>query len=769
MRIDIISLRKTDDDRIIEKSPALLWERLIWAPILLMAAAIAIFYSSGIKTTYEYPVLLTTLNTLFCGSASLLIVYLAARSYLNTGSRAVLFMGCGMMAFAITYLLAGNLLWDLNAAVTVHNMGVFLTGLCFLGSSYWALAERPRENMLSTTTRQLGLAYPGMFMIMSILVAGALVGAFPAFYVDGQGFTLLRQVVLFATVAEFVIAFASIGFLYRESRTPFLLWYGLGLLLIGLGMGTLIIEGSPATLLSWVGRGGQFLGGLYMLVAVRSLKMTGGYVEIPLEKALRESEARYSSLFENMMNGFAYCKMQFDNGGNPIDFVYINVNNAFGRLIGLENVVGKKATEIFPGIKELHPELFEIYGRVALTGRPEMFEIEFKPLAAWFSISVYSTERGYFTTVFDNITERKRAEEALRESEYNLAAAQEVAHIGSYTWDINNHVLTWSDELYRILGLCPGQIQPSFDAYVSFIHPDDRNEALGKIMTVVNDAKVEPNEHRILRRDGSVINIQVRSKVIFNNGKPLKLHGTVHDITERKRVEEELTVAKQQAELYLDLMGHDINNMHQIALGYLELVRDMQAEECERELLDKPIEVLQRSALLIKNVRKLQKLQDGAFQNKEVDLANILSDVQREFGAMTKKTITLNLNGCEHYWVGANELLHDVFANLVSNAIKHTGDYADIRIDLDSVEEKGIRYCRVIVEDNGTGIPDEFKARVFKRLLKGSIKVKGMGLGLYLVKSLVESYNGRVWVEDRVPGDHTKGAKFVVLLPALER
>ncbi len=358
------------------------------------------------------------------------------------------------------------------------------------------------------------------------------------------------------------------------------------------------------------------------------------------EEALRSSEERYRSLFEHMLNGFAYCKMLYDDHGNPVDFIYLAVNSAFGRLTGLENVVGKKATEVIPWIKVAHPELLEIYGRVATTGKPEQFETEFKPMAAWLSVSVYSTGQGYFTAVFDNITERKRAEE-------------------------------------------------------------------------------------------------------------------------------ELKVAKHQAELYLDLMGHDINNMHQIALGYLEMARDIHPEAGKSEFLDKPIEVLQRSARLIRNVRKLQKLKEGVFQTQVVDVCQLLVDVQREFGEVPHKAVTLNMEGCEQCHVHANELLHDVFANLVSNAIKHTGERADIVVDLDVVWNDSRQYCRVMVEDDGPGIPDDFKGRIFNRLKESTDNVKGMGLGLYLVKSLVESYGGQVWVEDRVKGDYTKGARFIVTLPAI--
>jgi PAS domain S-box-containing protein len=132
------------------------------------------------------------------------------------------------------------------------------------------------------------------------------------------------------------------------------------------------------------------------------------------EDKLRRSEEWLRSLFENMLEGFAYCKIIFDDEDRPADFVYIKVNRSFERLTGLKNVVGKKETEIFPGVKEMHPEMFEIFGRVALTGKPETFEIDFEPLKQVFFLSVYSIEKGYCVLAFENITERKRAEKEIR-------------------------------------------------------------------------------------------------------------------------------------------------------------------------------------------------------------------------------------------------------------------------------------------------------------------------------------------------------------------
>ena len=127
------------------------------------------------------------------------------------------------------------------------------------------------------------------------------------------------------------------------------------------------------------------------------------------QNALRESEEHYRSLFDNMLNGFAYCKMLFGQN-QPQDFIYLSVNRTFEALTGLKNVVGKKVSEVIPGLRESDPELFEIYGRVALTGKPERLETYVAALKMWFSISVYSPEKEYFVVVFDVITERKQAE-----------------------------------------------------------------------------------------------------------------------------------------------------------------------------------------------------------------------------------------------------------------------------------------------------------------------------------------------------------------------
>jgi PAS domain S-box-containing protein len=127
-----------------------------------------------------------------------------------------------------------------------------------------------------------------------------------------------------------------------------------------------------------------------------------------IESSLIMSEARYRHLFENMLEGYAYCKMLYVDGV-PQDFIYFHVNAAFETLTGLKNVVGKKVSEVIPGIQESDKGLFELYGRVAMTGKPERFETYVQALQMWFSISVYSPEKEFFVAVFDVITQAGRS------------------------------------------------------------------------------------------------------------------------------------------------------------------------------------------------------------------------------------------------------------------------------------------------------------------------------------------------------------------------
>ena len=228
--------------------------------------------------------------------------------------------------------------------------------------------------------------------------------------------------------------------------------------------------------------------------------------------------------------------------------------------------------------------------------------------------------------------------------------------------------------------------------------------------------------------------------------------------------------ARAEAELYLDLMGHDIRNMNQIGIGFLEMALGSQdINQNDKNMLTMALGSLEKSTRLIENVRKLQKSRSGELKCYKIDACQTFTRVLAHFSSMPGVKASFKYEISPSCPVMANDLLYEVFENLVGNAIKHGGPEPAISARFDRVTVEGRPYNRFTVEDNGPGIPDAVKNRIFNRMQHGDTKAKGMGLGLYLVKSLVDSYGGRVWVEDRVAGDRSKGARFVVMLPAVDQ
>ncbi len=369
-----------------------------------------------------------------------------------------------------------------------------------------------------------------------------------------------------------------------------------------------------------------------------------------------------------------------------------------------------------------------------------------------------------------DITEHKRAEEALRSTGDYLESLINFANAPIIVWDPALRITRFNHAFEHLTGYSSHEV---VGKELDMLFPEDsREESLVKIRRTLAE-HWESVEIPILCMDGGTrIALWNSANVYGNDGKTLL--ATIaqgQDITERKKVEEELVEAKKQAELYVDLMGHDINNLNQIALGYLELAIEIVKDDEIKELVVKPLDAIQNSSKLIENVRKLQKVKTGGLKIEAIDLDGLLAELRNQYLNVPGKDVAIDYDPCRDCYVMANGLLRDVFANLIGNAIKHSGPTKSVWIGLglERYKEDGKEYCKVIVEDDGPGIPDTLKEKVFARFRKENAKAGGKGLGLYLVKSLVEDFHGTVHVEDRVPGDHTKGARFVVMLPAVEQ
>ena len=236
--------------------------------------------------------------------------------------------------------------------------------------------------------------------------------------------------------------------------------------------------------------------------------------------------------------------------------------------------------------------------------------------------------------------------------------------------------------------------------------------------------------------------------------------------------EEKYRKAYEQVNVYKDLFSHDINNIIQVINSSAELYiqHKSKLKELQVEDLIKRIENASKQAIrLIYNVRKLSELEESFEMSlKEENVIKVINEAinntRRSFQD-TEIDIKTNISN-KTIKIQANEFLLDVFENILNNAVKYNENLLiKIDISISNVILNKNGYIKLEFIDNGIGISDDRKEIIFQKGFKNFKGVKGMGIGLSLVKTLVERYNGKIWIEDRVKGDYSKGSKFILLIP----
>ncbi len=256
------------------------------------------------------------------------------------------------------------------------------------------------------------------------------------------------------------------------------------------------------------------------------------------EEATRKSEEEYRALFSNMKDGFAYCQMIFDQAGKPIDFVYLQINDAFETITGLkrEQVIGKKVTEAIPGTEKEHPELIAAYGRVAQSGKEEKFEIDFKPLNLWLAVSAYSPQKGYFAAVFEDITQRKRVERELWQAKNDWERTFDSVPDFIAILDNQHRIVRTNKAMAKQLGVTPQQAI-GLNCY-KCVHGTTLPPAICPHAKTLEDGKEHIEEVHEPRLGGDFLVSTTPLRDSSGN-----MMGSVHvarNITDRKKAEEAL-------------------------------------------------------------------------------------------------------------------------------------------------------------------------------------------------------------------------------------
>ena len=555
-------------------------------PVFLGAFVAFGLYASSL---YSY-LLFHSLVELFSVLVAFVIFVLAWNTRRLLDSHYLLFIG-------IASLCSGAL--DLVHILAYKGMGVFPGYDANLATQLW-IAFRCvfSVSLLLAPLFVSRKLHPERALAVSLAVTAFLLALiflrwFPDCFVEGSGLTPFKIVSEYVICLIFLAALAALfGKRHAFDHTV-------------LKLMALSILSSIASELSFTqyasvygaaNMAGHFLEILSYMLIYRAIVVTGVVEPSNLlfrnlkqnEDALKESEARYRSLFENMIDGFAFHKIVVDEKGKPVDYVFLEVNSAFERLTGLkkQDIVGKRVTEAIPGIENDPSDWISVYGRVALTGKETRFEQHAKPLSKWFSVSSYSPRKEYFVAVFEDITERKLTDEALRQSEIKFKAIFEnsVDAIGVSKGGVHIFV----NPAYLSLFGYASNAELVGKSILDLIAPEER----GKILEYVRSrekggAVLSVYETRGTRKDGTefVMDVHVTTYVLSGEAYTLVI---IRDITERKHAEE--TLRRSHEELEKRVQERTVELMRaneELETEIVERIRtERQIEESQQKLLD---------------------------------------------------------------------------------------------------------------------------------------------------------------------------------------
>ena len=368
-----------------------------------------------------------------------------------------------------------------------------------------------------------------------------------------------------------------------------------------------------------------------------------------------------------------------------------------------------------------------------------------------------------------DITGRKIAEDEIKKSGERLNEAQRVAHVGSWEWDIVRNTLYWTDEIYRIFGLKPREFGATYEAFLNSVHPDDREF----VKKSVNDARYPGGrysiEHRIMLPGGEVRTVHEEAEVTFGaDGKAVRMIGTVHDVTERKKLEEEAAKARKLESLgtLAGGLAHDFNNLLVGVLGNVSLAK-LESKPGDRAfaLLSEIEKASLRAKALTRQLLTFSKGGEPVKEKADVcELLKMSADLALKDSGVSFECACPK----DRYYadVDVGQILH-ALNNIILNAREASSRGALIKAATEAVgvaEKDALPlnsgdYIKVSIKDAGKGIPGDVLPKVFDPFF--TTKERASGLGLTVAYSIVKKHGGHITVESE-PG---RGTALHIYLP----
>jgi PAS domain S-box-containing protein len=505
---------------------------------------------------------------------------------------------------------------------------------------------------------------------------------------------------------------------------------------------------------------------------------------IKADEALREREAFLASIIENIPD------MIFTKDARELRFT--RFNRAGEELLGYsrEDMLGKSDYDFF---SREQADFFTKKDRQVLASG-QLYDIPEEPINTRNGARILHTKKipimdsdgkpAFLLGISEDITERKQAEQVVRQSEEALKVAQRIAHLGNWHMDLATNEVYWSEELYRMYGFDSSLPPPPYDESMKLFVPESWERLSSSIARAVETGAPYELELELIPKEGGTRWMLARGELVRDEqGKPVMVRGVAMDITTRKRAEQEirtlnqeleqrvaerteqLEAANKELESFSYSVSHDLRTPLRAIDGFSHILLDDYADKLDDEgkrLLNVVRDNTGRMGQLIDDILQFSRTGRLELVFSEIDMERLAREAAEELKPAIAAGSKLQLEiAALPRAQGDRAMMHQVFVNLLSNAIKfsRTRETPAIRVGASVKPEETIYY----VQDNGVGFDMQYSNKLFGvfQRLHSMNEFEGTGIGLAIVKRIITRHGGRVWAEGKV----NEGAALYFALP----
>jgi PAS domain S-box-containing protein len=496
------------------------------------------------------------------------------------------------------------------------------------------------------------------------------------------------------------------------------------------------------------------------------------------ERALKQSEKRYRLITQNINDLIAIVNDRYE-------YEYIN-EKMTQKVMGYtkEDIIGTKVTNF------IHPEDLE-WAKERLKrgfqkgeGKGTIRFLHKDGHWVWLEVKgkTFIDTDGQLKGILisRDISEEVKAKKQLKKSEKKYRQMAELLPDIIYEADINGNLTYVNSIAYETFGYTPEDLEEGINMF-DLIHDDYKQKALELREKLLQGGEMEPTEMVLLKKDGSKFYGRFNSKVIYANGEPSGFIGTITDISDLIKTQHELKESKKEyknaydrSDFFKNLLAHDIANiLNNIELS-LNLVNMKTKVGDIPDFLEDSVDMIetqvQKGIDLISDIRKIDKIKSSEIEHSKTNVLTILKDIIDSSSMLNQPDVSITLESdIEEPYVMAGPFLQDAFENVLINGIQHNQSKNRIvNVSISEAEIDNKDYIQIDFEDNGIGIPDKDKNLIFEGKQTLHRDSKGMGLGLSLVQSIINTYNGKISIKNRVKEDYSEGTIFTLSFPAAE-